>query len=61
MKFLRNLRSVKTGNKDARGLDWVAVTAAVVSLGQVVMTVVGSGVTGLGDAVVIDRRSGRPG
>ena len=35
-------------------VDWVVLTAAIVGLGMVVMTTVGGGIEGLGDAIVAD-------
>ena len=47
----------KAFHKDESGavtVDWVVLTAAIVGLGMVVMTTVGGGITGLGDAIVTD-------
>ena len=52
---LKNL--FKAFTKDEAGavtVDWVVLTAAIVGLGMVVMTTVGGGITGLGDAIVTD-------
>jgi len=59
MKILRFLKSFRADDSGSLALDWPSLTAAIIGFGQVIMTVVGSGVTGLGDAVVIDKRSHR--
>lgn len=59
MKILRFLKSFRADDSGSLAMDWPSLTAAIIGLGQVIMTVIGSSVTGLGDAVVIDSRSQR--
>ena len=59
MAFLKLLKIFKSDESGALSLNWAAMSAAVLGFGQVVMTVVGSGVTGLGDAIVVEQRRQR--
>ncbi len=54
MKLLNIFKSFKNDESGAVTVDWVVLTAAIVGLGMVVMTTVGGGITGLGDAIVTD-------
>ena len=54
MKLLNLFKSFKSDEAGAVTVDWVVLTAAIVGLGMVVMTTVGGGITGLGDAIVTD-------
>ena len=54
MKLLNLFKSFKKDEAGAVTVDWVVLTAAIVGLGMVVMTTVGGGITGLGDAIVTD-------
>ncbi len=54
MKLLNLFKTFKKDESGAVTVDWVVLTAAIVGLGMVVMTTVGGGVTGLGDAIVTD-------
>ena len=54
MKLLNLFKAFKKNESGAVTVDWVVLTAAIVGLGMVVMTTVGGGVTGLGDAIVTD-------
>jgi Flp pilus assembly pilin Flp len=61
MKLLHSLIAFKRDDSGALTIDWALMVASIVALGQVVMTVVGSSLTGLGDAIVVDQRKGTPG
>ena len=52
MKLLNLFKAFKNDESGAVTVDWVVLTAAIVGLGMVVMTTVGGGITGLGDAIV---------
>jgi len=54
MKLLNLFKTFKSDEAGAVTVDWVVLTAAIVGLGMVVMTTVGGGITGLGDAIVTD-------
>ena len=54
MKLMNLFKSFKKDEAGAVTVDWVVLTAAIVGLGMVVMTTVGGGITGLGDAIVTD-------
>ena len=54
MKLQNLFKAFKKDESGAVTVDWVVLTAAIVGLGMVVMTTVGGGVTGLGDAIVTD-------
>ena len=54
MKLLNLFKTFKSDESGAVTVDWVVLTAAIVGLGMVVMTTVGGGITGLGDAIVTD-------
>ena len=54
MKLLNLFKAFKSDEAGAVTVDWVVLTAAIVGLGMVVMTTVGGGITGLGDAIVTD-------
>jgi Flp pilus assembly pilin Flp len=54
MKFLNIFKAFKSDESGAVTVDWVVLTAAIVGLGMVVMTTVGGGIEGLGDAIVAD-------
>ena len=54
MKIANLFKSFKNDESGAVTVDWVVLTAAIVGLGMVVMTTVGGGITGLGDAIVTD-------
>ncbi len=54
MKLLNIFKAFKKDESGAVTVDWVVLTAAIVGLGMVVMTTVGGGITGLGDAIVTD-------
>ena len=54
MKLLNLFKAFKKDESGAVTVDWVVLTAAIVGLGMVVMTTVGGGITGLGDAIVTD-------
>ena len=54
MKLLNLFKGFKNDESGAVTVDWVVLTAAIVGLGMVVMTTVGGGITGLGDAIVVD-------
>ena len=54
MKLLNLFKAFKNVESGAVTVDWVVLTAAIVGLGMVVMTTVGGGITGLGDAIVTD-------
>ena len=54
MKLLNIFKSFKSDESGAVTVDWVVLTAAIVGLGMVVMTTVGGGIEGLGDAIVSD-------
>jgi Flp pilus assembly pilin Flp len=54
MKLLNIFKSFKNDESGAVTVDWVVLTAAIVGLGMVVMTTVGGGIEGLGDAIVSD-------
>ena len=54
MKLLNIFKSFKNDESGAVTVDWVVLTAAIVGLGMVVMTTVGGGIEGLGDAIVTD-------
>lgn len=53
-KMLNLFKNFKKDESGAVTVDWVVLTAAIVGLGMVVMTTVGGGITGLGDAIVTD-------
>ena len=54
MKLLNLFKAFHKDEAGAVTVDWVVLTAAIVGLGMVVMTTVGGGITGLGDAIVTD-------
>ena len=54
MKIANLFKNFKKDESGAVTVDWVVLTAAIVGLGMVVMTTVGEGITGLGDAIVDD-------
>ena len=54
MKLANLFKAFKKDESGAVTVDWVVLTAAIVGLGMVVMTTVGGGITGLGDAIVTD-------
>lgn len=54
MNILNIFKSFKNDESGAVTVDWVVLTAAIVGLGLVVMTTVGDGINGLGDAVAAD-------
>ena len=54
MKLTHLFKAFKKDESGAVTVDWVVLTAAIVGLGMVVMTTVGGGITGLGDAIVTD-------
>jgi Flp pilus assembly pilin Flp len=54
MKLQNLFKAFKKDESGAVTVDWVVLTAAIVGLGMVVMTTVGGGITGLGDAIVTD-------
>ena len=54
MKIANFFKAFKNDESGAVTVDWVVLTAAIVGLGMVVMTTVGGGITGLGDAIVDD-------
>ena len=54
MKIANFFKAFKKDESGAVTVDWVVLTAAIVGLGMVVMTTVGGGITGLGDAIVTD-------
>jgi Flp pilus assembly pilin Flp len=54
MKLMTIFKAFKKDESGAVTVDWVVLTAAIVGLGMVVMTTVGGGITGLGDAIVTD-------
>jgi len=54
MKMINLFKNFARDEDGAVTVDWVVLTAAIVGLGMVVMTTVGGGITGLGDAVVTD-------
>ena len=54
MKFFKMFKKFNDDESGAVTVDWVVLTAAIVGLGMVVMTTVGGGITGLGDAIVDD-------
>lgn len=55
--MLNPFKAFKSADAGASTLDWAELTNAIVGLGMVVMTTIGSGITGLGDAVVDDQGS----
>ena len=55
MKLQVLTKALKRNESGAMTVDWGALTAAVVGHGMVVMTTVGGGITGLGDAIVTER------
>ncbi len=54
MKLANFFKAFHNDESGAVTVDWVVLTAAIVGLGMVVMTTVGGGITGLGDAIVTD-------
>ena len=54
MKLLNIFKSFKNDESGAVTVDWVVLTAAIVGLGMVVMTRVGTSVTGLAGEIVAD-------
>ncbi len=54
MKIANFFKAFHNDESGAVTVDWVVLTAAIVGLGMVVMTTVGGGITGLGDAIVTD-------
>ena len=54
MKLFKLFKNFHNDESGAVTVDWVVLTAAIVGLGMVVMTTVGGGITGLGDAIVTD-------
>jgi Flp pilus assembly pilin Flp len=54
MKLANFFKAFAKNESGAVTVDWVVLTAAIVGLGMVVMTTVGGGITGLGDAIVTD-------
>lgn len=59
MKFFRILKALKRDETAALSLDWPLATAYLLGLAQVIMTIVGSSVTGLGDAIVADHKKSK--
>ncbi len=47
MKLLNFFKTFKSDESGAVTVDWVVLTAAIVGLGMIVITSVGTGVTGL--------------
>ena len=54
MKLMNFFKTFKNDEAGAVTVDWVVLTAAIVGLGMVVMTTVGGGIEGLGQAIVDD-------
>ncbi len=54
MKLLNIFKSFKNDESGAVTVDWVVLTAAIVGLGMVVMTQVGSSITGLAGEIAAD-------
>jgi len=54
MKLLNIFKSFKNDESGAVTVDWVVLTAAIVGLGMVVMTTVGSGIDGLAAEIVTE-------
>ncbi len=54
MKMMNLFKAFKKDEAGAVTVDWVVLTAAIVGLGMVVMTTVGGGIEGLGQAIVDD-------
>ncbi len=54
MKLMNLFKTFKSDEAGAVTVDWVVLTAAIVGLGMVVMTTVGGGIEGLGQAIVDD-------
>ncbi len=54
MKLLNIFKSFKNDESGAVTVDWVVLTAAIVGLGMVVMTQVGTSVTGLAGEIATD-------
>jgi Flp pilus assembly pilin Flp len=54
MKLINLFKSFSKDESGAVTVDWVVLTAAIVGLGMVVVTSVGSGITGLSTKVVTD-------
>ena len=54
MKLLNLFKTFKSDESGAVTVDWVVLTAAIVGLGMIVITSVGTGVTGLADRIKDD-------
>ena len=54
MKLLNLFKAFKSDESGAVTVDWVVLTAAIVGLGMIVITSVGTGVTGLADRIKDD-------
>ncbi len=54
MKLLNLFKAFKTDESGAVTVDWVVLTAAIVGLGLIVISSVGTGVTTLGDRIKTD-------
>lgn len=61
MKLFNLFKAFKAFPAETSAKEKRALTASVLNLGQVSMTVLGSGLTGLGDAIVDDRRRSEAG
>ena len=54
MKLINLFKAFTKDEAGAVTVDWVVLTAAIVGLGMVVVTSVGTGITGLSTKVVTD-------
>ncbi len=54
MKILNLFKAFKSDESGAVTVDWVVLTAAIVGLGLIVISSVGTGVTTLGDRIKTD-------
>ncbi len=54
MKLLNLFKSFKSDESGAVTVDWVVLTAAIVGLGLIVISSVGTGVTTLADRIKTD-------
>ena len=54
MKRLNLFKAFESDESGAVTVDWVVLTAAIVGLGMIVITSVGTGVTGLADRIKDD-------
>ncbi len=54
MKLLNIFKAFKSDESGAVTVDWVVLTAAIVGLGLIVISSVGTGVTGLADRIKDD-------